>query len=522
MLALAIIACVSGATISAKANERAASVTGSGVFKTAGKTQYKSLDFEDENEIDGWKFDAATMTRSDEAAVEISSDYYHSGKKSGHFKKDSLLEYSWLESSVKYAINPDKNISYEVSAWVKTANCDPTTLLTLNMRSLKKDGKTVVTEQGAYTVMNTTAEPTEWKQLKFHTIITNTEATEFYIAFSVAGGRAEFWLDDIEVREYNERTDEQDDKGNYVYLYQPLELDFHAKDENGKLEWTSSGNGDLAQSAVGGETVGKLNVGSGAGYISRKIYELQTGYSYKFCGEYAATANGIIKIEAYDSRNKLVNAYKYDLDKDSVNFAVDLRDCVSTTYAVVSVGFDKADEDELTLKNLKVFQTAVPVQVSGWSAQWVWYDPNPSQTSLNQSRYFRYTFNLSDDVEYAPLQISCDDIYRIWVNGYDVVSILSEKLDKHYTTIHYNVVEHYMIAEFLRKGENVIAIEGTNGTSAAGLIFDCRATLKNGDTVILASKANGQIARFDQIRRQRAATRNEFRYLSRRKRRRRA
>ena len=490
MLALAVIACVSGATISAKANERAASVTGSGVFKTAEKTQYKSLDFEEENEINGWKFDSATMTRSDEAVVEISSDYYHSGKKSGHFKKDSLLENSWLESSVKYAINPDKNISYEVSAWVKTANCDPTTLLTLNMRSHKKDGKTVVTEQGAYTVMNTTAEPTEWKQLKFHTIITNTEATEFYIAFSVASGRAEFWIDDIQVREYNERTDEQDDKGNYVYLYQPLELDFHAKDENGKPDWYVSGNGDLSQIIVGDEAFGKISVSSGAGYISRKIYELQTGYSYKFYGEYTATANGIIKIEAFDSRNKLVNTYKYDLDKDSVNFVVDLRDCVSATYAVVSVGFDKADEDELTLKNLKMFQTAVPTQVSGWSAQWVWYDPNPSQTSLNQSRYFRYTFNLADDVEYAPLQISCDDIYRIWVNGYDVVSILSEKLDKQYTTIHYNVVEHYMIAEFLHKGENVIAIEGTNGTSAAGLIFDCRATLKNGDTVILATKAN--------------------------------
>ena len=489
VLALAFLACASSAAI-ALFGEHTAFASESGVFKTAEKTQYKTLDFEDDEEIKGWKFDAATANRSDNRVEEISSEYYHSGKKSGHFKKDSLLENSWLESSFRYALNPDRNISYEVSAWVKTANSDPTALLTINIRSLKEDGTIASTEQGAYTVMNTTAEPTEWKQLKFHTAISSNAATEFYIAFSVASGRAEFWLDDIEVREYNEKTDKKDNNGNYVYLYQPLELDFHAKDEKGNFDWQNVGDGILSVRKVGDTPWGELNVGSGCGYIAKNIYELQTGYSYRFCGEYEASAAGIVKIEAYDSRNKLVSTYKYDLNKNEKSFSVELNDFVSASYAVFSVGFDDADDSELLLKNLKVYQTAVPTQVSGWAAQWVWYDANPSQTSLNQSRYFRYTFSLQDDVEYAPLQISCDDIYRIWVNGYDVVSILSEKLDKQYTTIHYNVVEHYMIEEFLHKGENVIAIEGTNGTSAAGLIFDCRATLKNGDTVMLVSKAN--------------------------------
>ncbi len=496
ILALIFVICVSMALLTFY-GKYSVFAFGSGLTASE-KNQYKSLDFEEENEIDGWAFDSATKSRSDAEwlAVETSEEYYHSGKKSGHFKKNSLLENSWLESSVRYRASTDTNISYEVSAWVKTANCDSTALLTIYIESFKIEEKAgVKTEkatksQGEYTVMNTTATPTGWKELKIHTSLPQGNS-EFRVVFSVATGRAEFWLDDITVREYNEKTEELNDKGNNVYLYQPLELDFHAQDENGKLEWDKSGNASLERAVVDGTTnVGKLTA-SGEGYITKRIYVMQTNYSYRFCGEYTASGDGVIKIETFDTRDKLVASYKFDFDKTENSFSFDLRDFPSASYAVFYIGFEK-NGGELLLKNLKLFQTAVPTLSSGWSGEWVWDDPNPSQTSLNQSRYFRYKFALSDDAEYAPLQISCDDIYRVWVNGNDVVSILGKKNDREYTTIHYNVVEHYMIAEFLHKGENVIAIEGTNGTSAAGLIFDCRATLKNGETVVLTTHSDDE------------------------------
>ena len=504
LLALTFIVCASLAAL-AFSGEYTAFASGGGVFKNTKKNQYKSLDFEDENEIAGWSFDEATKSRSDSDwfVVETSDKYYHSGSKSGHFKKNSLLENSWLSGSVRYTASSDANISYEISAWVKTANSDPTALLTLYIESFKtevKDGETVETatkSQGEYTVMNTTATPTEWKELKIHTTLP-AGSSEFRVVFSVATGRAEFWIDDITVREFNEKTEELNSKGNNVYLYKPLELDFHAKDENGNSEWDKSGNATLERVTLNGEYVGELTA-SGEGYIAKRIYVMQTNYSYRFCGEYIANRNGTVKIEAYDTRDKLVETYKYDLNKDENYFSFDLREFASAYYAVFSIGFENGGE--LLFNNFALYQTAVPTQSSGWSGEWVWYDPNPAQTSLNQSRYFRYKFTLSDDAEYAPLQISCDDIYRIWVNGNDVVSILGKKNDREYTTIHYNVVEHYMIAEFLHKGENVIAIEGTNGTSAAGLIFDCRATLKNGETVVLTTKAEDpslRVAKFSE------------------------
>lgn len=503
ILALTLVVCVSLAAI-AFSGEYTAFASGSGVFKTAEKKQYESLDFEGENEIDGWAFDQATKTRSDADwfVKEPSDEFYHSGNKSGHFKKNALLENSWLESSVKYKPASDANISYEVSAWVKTANSDPTALLTLNFKydinekkkvvdDVTGEEKTVIvrstkTLQGEYTVMNTTSTPTEWKELKLHTSLP-AGTIEFWVAFSVATGRAEFWIDDITVREFNEKTEELNSKGNNVYLYKPLELDFHAKDENGNLGWGKAGDASLERVTVDGAYAGKLTT-SGEGYITGNVYVMQTNYSYRFCGEYSAISDGIIKIEAFDTRGKLVNTYKYALSKEKNSFSVDVKDFSSASYAVFYIGFENGGE--LLFNNFTLYQTAVPTQSSGWSGEWVWDDPNPSQTSLNQSRYFRYKFTLSDDAEYAPLQISCDDIYRIWVNGNDVVSILGKKNNREYTTIHYNVVEHYMIAEFLHKGENVIAVEGTNGTSAAGLIFDCRATLKNGETVVLTTRAD--------------------------------
>jgi len=503
VFALIFVICTSIAVFAFYGN-RSVFALGSGVFNSS-ENKYKSLDFEEENEIAGWSFDSGTKSRSDSDwfLEETTEEYHHSGSKSGHFKKNSLLEYSWLSSSVRYTASTDANISYEVSAWVKTANSDPTSLLTLYIESFKpeeKDGKIeekVTQTQGEYTVMNTTATPTEWKQLKIHTPLPQG-TTEFRVVFSVMTGRAEFWIDDITVREFNEKTGEINSKGKYVYSYKPLELDFHAKDENGNLEWSKSGEATLEQVTVDGVSVGKLTAAK-EGYITKNIYVMQTNYSYRFCGKYAATSDGIIKIDAFDTRGKLVKTYKYALSKNENAFSVDVEDFVSAYYAVFHIGFEKGGE--LLFNDFELYQTAVPTQASGWSGEWVWYDANPAQTSLNQSRYFRYKFTLSDDAEYAPLQISCDDIYRIWVNGYDVVSILSKKNDREYTTIHYNVVEHYMIAEFLHKGENVLAIEGTNGTSAAGLIFDCRATLKNGETVVLTTRADDpslRVAKFSE------------------------
>ncbi len=457
--------------------------------------QYSSRDFETQADVDAWAYYDTTESRSDVIVKELDDSTYHSGASSAHFKKDSLLETSWLENrSQPYQMNDDPEVSYEVSAWVKTANSSPSALLSIAFRSLKADGKTIVTDTGMYTVMNTTDTPSEWTQLIFHTKITNPEATEFWLAFSIASGDAEFWIDDIRVREYNADSGKKDNNGKIIYDYFPLYQDFQSRDEEGNLTWDlekSNQDTTLAQKIENNAVVGgQLTAPSGYAYITKKIYVLQTGYSYKLFGNYVANQNVNVAVELYDTHDKLVNTFSTKLSKDNTSFETNLTKVDSAMYAVLKIGFKDAQNAQLLLQDVGLLQTATPVKESGWSGQWVWYEANPGQTSLNQSRYFRYTFNLSADAVYAPFQIACDDIYKVYVNGYDIISILSDKNDKEYTTIHYNVVEHYMIEEFLHEGENVIAIEGTNGTSTAALVFDCKATLADGTTATLVSKAN--------------------------------
>ncbi len=484
----------------ASANEQSTPVSYGSVSSVVMPKQLENafLDFETDADVAEWSFDQATIDRSDAEIAERDTSVYHSGGSSAHFAKDSLLETSWLENKAKtYKINEDRGISYEVSAWVKTANSSPSALLSIAMRSAKADG-TVNTDTGMYTVMNTTATPSEWTQLVFHTTITNNDAKEFWLAFSVTTGNAEFWIDDIRVREYcaavngEEGQNASDDKTSYAYY--PLYEDFISKDETGALTWgleASNEETTLTQNVENNTvTGGLLDAPNGFAYVTKKIYVLQTGYSYKLFGEYEANADVDVVVELYDTRDKFVNRYEVTLNKENDSFETNLTKVDSASYALLKIGFKGADSSTLLLKNVGLLETATPVKETGWSGQWVWYETTPGQTSLNQSRYFRYTFTLSDVATYAPFQISCDDIYNVWINGHNMVDILSDKNDKDYTTIHYNIVEHYMIEEFLQKGENVIAIEGINGTSTAALVFDCKATLKDGTTATLVSKAD--------------------------------
>ncbi len=480
----------------AAADESNASVSYGSVRSVDLPPEYASMDFETDDEVAAWQYYDNTENRSNkDFFIERDTSVYHAGSASGHFRKSSLLETSWLENRTQtYATTGDINTSYEVSAWVKTANSAPSALLSVAIRSFKEDGKTIVTDTGMYTVMNTTATPTGWTQLVFHTTITNNAATEFWVAFSITTGAAEFWIDDIRVREYNGDSGTVDANGKTIYNYFPLSLDFKAQDETGSLDWgldCTDGNATLGQNiednAVSG---GLLTVSEGAAYITKEIYVFQTGYSYKLFGDYEASADVDVLVELYDTRDAYVGGYSVKLSKNNTSFEMNLNTVPSASYAILKVGYANASDETLLVKSIGLLQTATPVKETGWSGQWVWYESSPGQTSLNQSRYFRYTFELSADAVYAPFQISCDDIYTVYINGHNMVEILSKQNDTNYTTNHYNVVEHYMIQDFLHEGENVIAIEGKNGTSTAALVFDCKATLADGTTATIVSKAN--------------------------------
>ena len=91
----------------------------------------------------------------------------------------------------------------------------------------------------------------------------------------------------------------------------------------------------------------------------------------------------------------------------------------------------------------------------------------------------RKSFVLPVSVKSAGAIVTCDNSYVLYVNGFEVSR--SEEWTK---------LQAVAFSGRLAKGENrieIIAKNGGNGPNAAGLFFDARIILDNGDTVSLSS-----------------------------------
>ncbi|HEY3780634.1 MAG TPA: alpha-L-rhamnosidase C-terminal domain-containing protein [Fimbriimonadaceae bacterium] len=95
-------------------------------------------------------------------------------------------------------------------------------------------------------------------------------------------------------------------------------------------------------------------------------------------------------------------------------------------------------------------------------ADWVW----TRETKDNQTVWFRKSFELTDAPAHATLYATADNYFDAYVNGHEVGKTEKGK-DTDYL---WAQVHHYDVGQYLQKGTNVIAIIGTNDSSAAGIL----------------------------------------------------
>jgi uncharacterized membrane protein/mono/diheme cytochrome c family protein len=125
------------------------------------------------------------------------------------------------------------------------------------------------------------------------------------------------------------------------------------------------------------------------------------------------------------------------------------------------------------------------------------FNPDPSQLSANRiwhrerkferdvlpdpgKRYFRHTFKLdSDTIETAQVLISVDNSYALFVNGKEVLN-----------GDNWKKVGKKDIAKYLKKGENIIAVEGENIGNIpkpAGILFALKIIDEEGKETLVHS-----------------------------------
>ncbi len=431
-----------------------------------------NLDFETTSSVTGapanWYLSTA---RSYNIFAEADNTVYHSGSQSYHIYKDSLLENSIIDSSAFLPVSSDN--TYEFSFWVSSRNCSPTATIRMNIQLYRADGTRIYMADGNYQTMqgtvvdlNSGTERSGWTK-----VVTRAKpvdaAAYATISFMISRGDAEVWIDDIFFNVVEDGTD-------CVVYYD----DFHAVDQDGNTgDWTlETVSGDAAFTAGG---TGVLNI-SGEAYVYNEMKQIATDYTYTIRGNYSADIGGTAQLRFYDYQHKEIEDTRVTVPilADAEEFIISFT-APSNSYTRLYIGSDQ--EGSLTLENVTVYMIAKSSKSADWNGFWVWYPENPVKEAVEEYRFFRYTFYLDEEAEYAPFQLTVDDKYAFYLNG----ELIDENWDVGQDS--WANVASYDLTSKVQKGKNVIALKCYNLVSEAALLFDGKFTLKDQSTAVVAS-----------------------------------
>ena len=437
-------------------------------------TNNKNFDFEytsaDTGAPENWYM---SLARNQEVTFKSDSKVYHSGRKSLYIKKDSLMEKTLVESSVYFPVNSE-NI-YEFSAWVTARNASPDCSIRMNLYLYNQKGERLYTKEGSFdliygtlTQLNSGKELGDWKKMVTRSA-PPAEAAYASVTFTVTRGTAEIWIDDLFVDVVEDGTD-------CVVDY----TDFHAVDHTGKIAgWeleTVSGNAKFTKASGGHLTIEQ----NSEAYIKHPLDCLATDYTYCIKGNYQSDIGGTAELRFYDYKGEEYKDYRQKTAILAGGNVFELNfTAPSASFVALYIGSDQAGT--MTIQNVTTYMLAKPADSADWDGFWAWYPENPVSDAVEQYRYFRYTFVLEDDAEYAPLQLTVDDKYALYVNG----ELIAENWDAGSDS--WANVADYDLTDKVKQGENVIALKCFNLVSEAGVLFDGKFTLKNQSTHIVAS-----------------------------------
>jgi serine/threonine protein kinase len=169
------------------------------------------------------------------------------------------------------------------------------------------------------------------------------------------------------------------------------------------------------------------------------------------------------------------------------------------------------DRSRITLTNNLFARTGTLARVDDFApqppqarAQWIWSaDKKTSESRPDgapaEKRYFRKSFRVAGPtVAQAVLNITADAAFTAWLNGervghgeLDVLTQIGHGVFRTST----RRVYAFDVARYLRPGENVLAIEGSQTTDTAGVLAELTCTCSGSAPVTLVSDATWKVFR---------------------------
>ena len=449
---------------------------------------------------------------------EIDDTFWHDGKQSMHIVRQSASEHGFVDSCTLFPVTA--GYVYEFSYWYASCNASPEAYMRMDMYFYDENGNKLMENgaqryvRGRQATLNGNSERDAWSQNYTRSEVPSG-AVYASLQFYYTKGDSEVWVDDICVVPVMDSPATADTTFNII-----THSDFHAVTSDGEIpKWSLLSDSGTADFSVVNkpedadydkydnaysyfdenqqlqteyyDDYGRLTVTDGQHYMKYTTTGVMTNYQYQVLGRYRSDKSATAEVRFYDYKGTLIaeKTKQIDLAPTAGEWAEYNFDFIapSHTYVSVLLGLDEAGT--LETDNLLIMQTGQPLTQGAWSGKWVWYNEDPKQEAQNQYRFFRYEFELDEEITYAPLQITADDQFTLYVNGEEVCSTIN-------TTDEWSNVQVLFLTgendegeevNYLRKGKNVFAIKVMNGVSEAGLIFDGKWTTASGASVSIVS-----------------------------------
>ena len=392
------------------------------------------------DEVGGWLF-------SETESVSFADDVYHDGKNSLHVQRKDY--FSDFTASTIGTLEVVSGRTYEIGFYMRSQNSlDAKALLKIelyngaNQRTMFLDSPYVFLKSGEGL--------SDWTKV-FIRYVMPADTFNVRCTVTIKTGVADCYIDglfcyDVETVAYRNDLESISESG-------------VAAGFTGDAESFKDGKISLAANKQ----------------VTTEFYGALYGYGYTFTGELNAegAARPVIAVEWINFRGERAGYTEYPLIEEDSAFTFDF---LAPSAAYAKLYFKNAGSGTVTLDNLQIEKTYDPVvDATGWKGQWICYPATDIAYGLEyQNTYYRKTFTLEEEVSYARLQVTGDDVTTSYVNGNE----LEDPGKNAWADL--LVIN---VTNLLTVGENVLAFKIYNQTYYTGVLFDLEIVTVSGKTL---------------------------------------
>lgn len=208
--------------------------------------------------------------------------------------------------------------------------------------------------------------------------------------------------------------------------------------------------------------------------IYKQLYSLKTDYVYTLAANVftTGTAKGQVIMEAVNWDGS-VAGQPVVLDINTLGTNQELKatfESLSAVYYRLIIRKTEGD-GSVCVDGITLHQTGEPYKGITWAGKWLTHPDETARISnsphpFTERHYFcRSEINLDKPIETAQMQITADDKFTLYINGMQVY-------EETRTGDTWDLPVTIDIAEYLKQGKNIIAVDMFNNIYLYGLLFD--------------------------------------------------